>query len=61
MRLYFGNTREPFALAFGHRAYYIITSARDVTEVHKSAASLTFATIRVRRCPNSTFRREALR
>ncbi|KAF1995244.1 cytochrome P450 [Amniculicola lignicola CBS 123094] len=41
-RLYFGNTREPFALVLGGQYVYILTSSKDVTTCFQNPKDLTF-------------------
>ncbi|KAK0516257.1 hypothetical protein JMJ35_000860 [Cladonia borealis] len=41
-RLYFGNSREPFALTVAGARLYIITAPQDATEIYKNSKTLTF-------------------
>ncbi|KAL9629028.1 MAG: hypothetical protein Q9204_005510 [Flavoplaca sp. TL-2023a] len=41
-RLYFGNTREPWGMTVVSQQIYVMTSASDVSAVHKNIDRLTF-------------------
>ncbi|KAM5476774.1 hypothetical protein MauCBS54593_000044 [Microsporum audouinii] len=41
-RLYFGDTREPFAITIANQLFYIITNSNDVSSVFRNSTSLTF-------------------
>ncbi|KAJ8124791.1 hypothetical protein O1611_g8848 [Lasiodiplodia mahajangana] len=41
-RLYFGNTREPFALTIAGSTTYVITRPQDVTEAYKNNSTLSW-------------------
>lgn len=42
IRLYFGNTREPWSLTVAGQQIYVVTSAIDVATVYKNIERLTF-------------------
>jgi hypothetical protein len=41
-RLYFGDTRKPFAIVLGGQTVYVVTSARDVTSTFRNVEDLAF-------------------
>ena len=41
-RLYFGDSRETFALTIAGERLYIVTAPQDVTEIYKNTKTLTF-------------------
>jgi hypothetical protein len=41
-RLYFGDTRDPFAIMMGNQRFYIVTKPEDVNVVYRNSSTLTF-------------------